>query len=299
MKDKKSKILALVAIVVVVASIGAYVYTSQQGTESTTKLETRTMTDMAGRTVEIPAEVNRVVTLFPPANQMVYTIAPDKLQKKLGIPVICITPRHSIEENKESFNLIGEVLGEEDRAEELVSYYDEKMEYLTDKTSNIPRNEKLSVYFAGGGPMGGSMLTTAGKDFIINEDIKIAGGINVAENLTGSALPFAEVPMEQIILWNPDVIIKGRVTRGSDMQSDPRWQGIKAVKDERVYEIPSYVHEWGYPTPEWIMGTMWLADKLYPKTANLNMINETKEFYSKFYHYNLTEEEVSEILNPK
>jgi iron complex transport system substrate-binding protein len=69
--NKKLKLLALVAIVVVVASIGAYVYTSQQGTESTTK-ETRTMTDMAGRTVEIPAEVNRVITLFPPANQMVY-----------------------------------------------------------------------------------------------------------------------------------------------------------------------------------------------------------------------------------
>jgi len=164
--NKKLKILALVVIVAVVAGIGVW-HISQEGLENPQKTETRTITDMAGRTVEIPVEVNRVVTLFPPANQMVYTIAPDKLQKKLGIPVICITPQHSIEENKESFNLIGEVLGEEDRAEELVSYYDEKVEYLTDKTSNIPRNEKLSVYFAGGGPRGGSMLTTAGKDWWI------------------------------------------------------------------------------------------------------------------------------------
>ena len=64
MIDKKLKILALVAIVVVVASIGAYVYTSQQGIESTTK-ETRTITDMAGRTVEIPVEVNRVIGTSP------------------------------------------------------------------------------------------------------------------------------------------------------------------------------------------------------------------------------------------
>ncbi|NIA09679.1 MAG: ABC transporter substrate-binding protein, partial [Nitrospiraceae bacterium] len=220
---------------------------------------------------------------------------PDKLQETLGIPVICVNPR-DYDGIKKTYQLLGEVLGEEDRAEELVSYYDEKVNYIIDKTSLIPDDEKERVYFAGGGLKGGSVLTTVGKNFIWHYNINVAGGINVAENLTGN---FNTVSIEQVIYWDPDVIITGRAKSASEeILSDPQWQDISAVRNGSVYVIPYYTHTWGYPTPEWIMGTMWLADKLHPETVELNMTVETKEFYSKFYHCDRSDEEVYEILHP-
>jgi iron complex transport system substrate-binding protein len=188
-------------------------------------------------------------------------------------------------------------LGEEDRADELVSYYNEKVNYITGKTSRIPENERVRVYFAGGGPKGGSVLTTVGKKFIWHDNINVAGGINVAENLTGY---FNTVSIEQVIRWDPEIIITGRAEGASeDILSDPKWQDISAVRNGRVYVIPSYTHTWGYPTSEWIMGTMWLADRLYPETVELDMTVETKEFYSKFFHCDISDEEVYEILHPE
>jgi iron complex transport system substrate-binding protein len=314
-----------------------------------------TITDMPGRTVTIPGEVNRVVTLYPPATKIIYTIAPDKLvgidsvsvgyegfreidpriedmpvvgtgsavnkevvlylspdviitvprsgssspdklQETLRVPFICVNPQ-DYDGIKKAYQLLGVVLGEEDRAEELVSYYDENVNYITDKTSLIPEDEKVRVYFAGGGPEGGSVLTTVGKNFIWHYNINLAGGINVAENLTGN---FNTVSIEQVIRWDPDVIITGRAESAyEEILSDPKWQDISAVRNGSVYVVPYYTHTWGYPTSEWIMGTMWLADRLYPEIVDLDMTVETKEFYSKFFRCDLSDEEVYEILHPQ
>ena len=353
---RKMKIRSILAFVLVAGILGVAIFTTGCVQEQTdTGMTVTTITDMAGRNVTIPAEVNSVVTLYPPATKIIYTIAPDKLvgidrvsvgyegfreidprikdmpvvgtgsavnnevvlslspdviitvprsgssspdklQETLGIPVICVNPRDH-DGIKKTHQLIGEVLGEEDRAEELVSYYNEKVNYITGKTSRIPENERVRVYFAGGGPKGGSMLTTVGKKFIWHDNINVAGGINVAENLTGY---FNTVSIEQVIRWDPEVIITGRAEGASeDILSDPKWQDIRAVRNGRVYVIPSYTHTWGYPTSEWVMGTMWLADRLYPEIVNLDMTVETKEFYSKFFCCDLSDEEVYEILHPE
>ncbi len=353
---RKMKISSILAFVLVAGILGMVIFTTGCVQEQTdTGMAVTTITDMAGRNVTIPAEVNRVVTLYPPATKIMYTIAPDKLvgidkvsvgyegfkeidprikdmpvvgtgsavnnevvmslnpdviitvprsgssppdklQETLGIPVICVNPRDH-DGIKKTHQLIGDVLGEEDRAEELVSYYNEKVNYITDKTSRIPEDEKARVYFAGGGPKGGSVLTTVGKKFIWHDNIHVAGGINVAENLTGY---FNTVSIEQVIRWDPEVIITGRAEGASeDILSDPKWRDIRAVRNGRVYVIPYYTHTWGYPTSEWIIGTMWLADRLYPETVELDMTVETKEFYSKFFRCDLSDEEVYEILHPQ
>jgi iron complex transport system substrate-binding protein len=198
-----------------------------------------TFIDQADRTVTIPGEVDRVVTLYPPATKIICTIAPDKLvgidsvsvgyegfkeidplikdmpvvgtgstlnnevvlslspdviitvprsgssspdklQETLGVPVICVNPR-DYDGIKKTYQLLGEVLGEGDRAEELVSYYDEKVNYIIDKTSLILDDEKERVYFAGGGPKGGSVLTTVGKNFIWHYNINVAGGMALGQ----------------------------------------------------------------------------------------------------------------------
>ncbi|VUT23944.1 MAG: Cobalamin-binding protein precursor [Candidatus Methanolliviera sp. GoM_oil] len=346
MKNKKLKILALVAIVAVVASIGVW-YVSQERLETTQKAETRMITDMAGRTVEIPATVERIVSVNPMATQAVFVVhGQDKLvgitlkmgRKKMeeiypkiknmpapmgpeglnieeilslkpdvvlskagtkwtgynkkmeeaGIPLVCIYPE-SPELLAESVRLIGDVLGKEKEAEDFASFYDKKMEYIRSNTQ-IPEDEKMKVYVAVP-----DKLTTAGGDWYQSYLIEDAGGINVAGSLMGG---WKTVSIEQILRWNPDVIVVVSYCSDSvdDILSNPRWQQINAVKNCRVYRIPRYIEAWDMPVPESILGTMWLSNKLYPEEVHFNMAEEMKTFYSKFYNYTITDEEIAQIL---
>jgi iron complex transport system substrate-binding protein len=52
-------------------------------------------------------------------------------------------------------------------------------------------------------------------------------------------------------------------------------------------------------SPEGIIGLLFMAKKLHPdKFSGLNMENEVREFYAKWYNYRLSNEEVNQILNP-
>lgn len=349
--NNKCKMLVLAAIIIIMAGIGLYaysIYVNQQESENTQKAETRTIVDMAGRTVEIPQDVNRIVTLDPMATQAVFVVnGQDKLvaltlkmgrekmeriypkikniqasighegglnveeiislnpdvvlskygtkwdgiNKKIeeaGISLVCIYPENP-ELLIESVRLIGDVLGREKEAENFASYYDEKMDYIRSNTL-IPSDEKIRVYLAAS-----DKLTTAGRDWYQSYLIENAGGINVAESFTGG---WKTVSIEEILRWNPDVIITVSYCTDSvdDILSDQRLQQINAVKNSRVYMMPRYLEAWDMPVPESILGTMWLSDKLYPEKIHFNMAEEMKRFYSKFYGYDLTDEEITYIL---
>ena len=357
-KDKKLKILALVAIVVVVASIGAYVYTSQQDTESATK-ETRTITDMAGRTVEMPVEVNRVIGTSPPTTMIVYMLAPDKLmgwnfkpggsymsskylnlpvvggwfgkqsanyenmismnpdivlegfttqgdlnttiierQQKFGeIPVVGVTATADITANEAPIRFLGEILGEEEKAAELISFYNKIMNDVNIRVSQIPESEKKRVYYAEG-PQG---LMTDPKGSTHSQLIELCGGINVAKCPLKKGMGMREVSIEQVLKWDPDVIIARDPIFYKNVFSNPLWQNVTAVKNHEVYLTPDAPFCW-FDRPHGanrIIGIPWTAKILYPERfEDLDLNSLTKEFYSKFYHYNLTDEEVYDILNP-
>ncbi len=84
--------------------------------------------------------------------------------------------------------------------------------------------------------------------------------------------------------------------------TDSKWAELKAVKDGKVYIRPSDPYSWfdGPPGANQIIGLYWTVKKLYPEqTADLDLNAKIKEFYSKFYHYDLTDDEVAQLLaNP-
>ena len=53
------------------------------------------------------------------------------------------------------------------------------------------------------------------------------------------------------------------------------------------------------PSTNTIIGIPWTATVIYPdQCTNIDMVSLTKEFYTKFYHYDLTDNEVQQLLNP-
>ena len=214
----------------------------------------------------------------------------DDVQEKTGIPTASIkSGGHEFEEMYETAELMGTILKREDEAQELISLVEEKIDKVRDVTSDIPDDEKPTVYFAARGAdpatYGGSITRTTN----FYEPLNIAGGINVAKDC-GAALKLGEVDVskEQIILWNPDIIIVSPHGLGKSFDdvgvilSDPDLQTVDAVKNHRVY-FSVYPFCCGTPQDRNLANMMYLAKLFHPEEfADLNVEEEGNEIYEGF-----------------
>ena len=196
---------------------------------------------------------------------------------------------------KREIRFYGDVLGEKARkiADSYCDEYDQKVKGVLAATSRIPVSARPKVYYiTGRGP-----FSTQGGNSLAYWLVDMAGGSLVSKDLGPG---FIEASMEQIIAWNPDIIvISMRVSSPDAIYNDPRWKGIRAVKERRVYVCPEGVFLWGHGSSEVHLFLMWLARVFHPdRFRELDVETATKDYYAHFYHYNLTTEEVKSILNP-
>ena len=74
--EKKSKIIILILDVLVIWGVVAHLFLTPSTVET---VGSKNITDMVGRTVQIPASVANVVATSPPMTTVIYMIAPEKL----------------------------------------------------------------------------------------------------------------------------------------------------------------------------------------------------------------------------
>jgi len=219
-----------------------------------------------------------------------------------GIAVVYLPSSSKFGDDKTQLQTYADALGPnaKAKADEYAKYFDEKRTMISSKTADIPDNERPSVYFAIQKP-----LETAGINSDISEEIRLAGGRSVTENL--SAGFGSDIVLEQLMEWNPDYIIIDHCRASStskppdetlsEMKTDSRFSSLKAIKNQHTYISPTGVMFWDGGQQQ-ILQLMWLAKLLHPDTfKDLDMNKELKEFYSKFFDYNLTDDEADRILN--
>ena len=217
-----------------------------------------------------------------------------------GIPVVCPYDGVTIPRNSEEFmrayqeeiRFYGLVLGKKAQkvAESYCSYYDEKMRSIVSITSKIPENRKPPVYYI----TGRNVFATQGGAGTSRWLLEMAGARMVSRDLNRN---FLDVTMEQVIAWDPEVILVGGLTTPDAIRNDPRWKGIRAVRENRVYTCPEGVFIWGHGSSEGHLFVLWLAKILHPdKFRSFDLIRETRAYFSRFYQYPLTEEEARRIL---
>lgn len=205
----------------------------------------------------------------------------------IGVPVVYLNT-NGFEDVDGALTVIGSVLGKTDRAEALVSYLDDHRSSLVDRTSTIPDSDRDNAYIAWKSPLS----TFAGGEF--HEDWANGAGCRFASTeLTGHR---QEVNLEQVIQWNPDVILLPNNGNPQAVLNDPEWKSIKAIKYSKVYRMPRFVGDWGSPVPEAILGMEWLANGTYHNVVDIDMVQETQEFYQTFYNYDMSEEQAREIM---
>lgn len=220
----------------------------------------------------------------------------DDLQKQLNIPVVKVDT--DLESTDKVYEFLGDCLGKQERAKELADYSRETLDKISKLVKKIPEDKKIKVYYA----EGATGLQTDISGNVHTEVLDFVSGKNVAdisETKTGS---MANVSMEQVLAWDPDIIFEGATASKGDFYnkvfSDPNWSNLKAVKNKKIYKIPALPFNVfdRPPSAARILGIEWLANLLYPEYVNLNINEETKVFYKKFYNYNLTDEDVQALL---
>lgn len=222
----------------------------------------------------------------------------DALQKQLGIPVILIDD--SFEMISKTYLFLGNLLHNESRGEELAKYCEETLNYAKEVAVSIPEENKIRVYYA----EESAGLNTDPKGSTHTRLIEIGGGINVADVKMNSGYGRVQVSMEQVLTWNPDLIIAciDNGFDGSDsynlILTDSSWAKIKAVQDKNVYQTPNIPFNWfdRPPSVNTIIGIKWVQYIMYPDKINYNIKEEAKKFYKLFYHIELTNEDIDYIL---
>lgn len=215
-----------------------------------------------------------------------------------GIPSVVLPDFSTLKGLRDAVGFEGAALGGDApaRAKAYQDYLDAKLAMVTAVTSTIPATQRPSVLAVDSAA--GGVIHVLGAGTIMNEWIGIAGGTNAAQSITGMAP--AEVSVEQILQWNPDVIVVGLPTDKQAITSDPRLRGVKAVADGKVLLNPAGTIIWMYYGSEEALNIQWAAKQLHPDLfPTLDIAAVTTDFYKQFFGYQLSSSDLDGILVPK
>lgn len=186
--------------------------------------------------------------------------AADELQRQTGIPVVSVRYRTQgfIDEGfHRAMRVFAEVVGAEERCEEILSYVEACKADLNDRTKDIPDADKLRAYTGA--------VTFNGRHgfaftYVNFPAFTAVNANNVAdaflESQTGEAASSAaesgtayigndgfEVDLEQIIAWDPDIIFldPGNMDLVNDEYANNPgfFDSLRAVREGQVYTMPS------------------------------------------------------------
>jgi len=214
------------------------------------------------------------------------------LQEQLNMPVIFIEA--TLDTMGEAYAKIGELIGDTKDTDKLAQYCGEVSEKADAVKAALTEEEKVTVYQA----LGDAGLSTNARGSFQGEVIDKVGGINVADLEVVSTGAGSEVSMEQVIGWNPDVIIVESAETYQLITTDKTWAELDAVKNGKVYKIPTapYSALGNPPSVNRVMGILWLGNILYPEQYGIDIIAELQKFYELFYHVTIDDNQTAQIL---
>ena len=218
-------------------------------------------------------------------------------QQKFGtIPVVAVNDTTNVEKVDSSITFMGEIIGAQDKAKQLTDFNDKYLNMVHDRASKLSDGDKKTVYYA----QGDDGLQTNPSHSTHGQLIDLIGGKNVADALNqGNTTGGIQVSIEQVISWNPDIIITNDQEFYDSIYNDSNWASINAVKNKEVYVSPQSPFKW-FDRPvgaNMIIGVPWTAKVIYPDDyKDIDMVSATKEFYSNFYHFDLSDDQAKQLL---
>lgn len=220
--------------------------------------------------------------------------AAERLARQTGLA--CVLVQGSLREHARQLREVGALLGLAERGETLARHADEVARLAHGVTAGLHEAARPRVYLG----RGANGLETGLAGSINVEVIEYAGGRNVAAQAGSGGL--ARVSMEQVLAWDPEVILTQEAGFAERVREDPLWRAVSAVRSGRVHCAPVLPFGWldGPPGVNRLIGVRWLLEKLHPGRVALQgaqpLEQAVREFHALFYGAQLTPAQLRALL---
>lgn len=205
-----------------------------------------------------------------------YRSAARRVQEQTGVPYVLVDGR--LADSAAQLRQVGRLLGVERRGEQLAAHAQAVLDLAQRLASRAagPR-----IYFA----RGRDGLETGLRGAIHTEVLQAAGGRNVADALGDGGL--ARVSLEQLLAWDPDMILGQDAAVLAHIRSDSGWRALRAVREGQVHGAPVLPFGWldGPPGVNRLLGLHWLLPLLYPDAGLPTPVAAARDFFSLFYGF--------------
>lgn len=162
-----------------------------------------------------------------------------KQLRDAGLTVFVLNVPAGVDQQKEMLKLLGNITDTEAKAEETISWMDEKLKAVSDKLAGLTEDKKLTVVDYS------EMGTTSGKGTNFDDLVTHAGLINpvAKEGMEG----WPQLSKEMIVKYNPDIInlpswyYDTKVSYdklSGTILNDKALAQVKAVQNKRLITIP-------------------------------------------------------------
>jgi iron complex transport system substrate-binding protein len=216
------------------------------------------------------------------------TIATDMnaISEAIAIPAVHITA--TFRSTPQAFRDLGALLGREEQGERLARFCEKALAQAEEIMGKAGGNKKDVLYCLG---PGGLNVLPAGTfhteilDWMANNKAVVD---NPSSRGSGN-----EANLEQILLWDPELILFGPDSVYGSVAGDPTWGQLRAVRTNNYYEVPQGPYNWmgSPPSINRYLGMLWLGKLLYPEYAGYDLYDEAAEYYRLFYGKELTREQ--------
>jgi iron complex transport system substrate-binding protein len=210
-----------------------------------------------------------------------------KTFEQVNVPVVYVDFELP-EQYTRDLTILGQLLGNADRAKKIDAYYKAQVDRVTGKTKNLKDADKPQVLLLQYAEKSGTTaFSVPPADWMQTLIVEMAGGRPIWKQASGQG-GWTIVNLEQIAAWNPDqvyIINYGGNSKDviAKLKTDPKWQSLKAIKDNKVYGFPGEYYTWDQPDTRWGLGLIWLATKIQPTLfGDVNINQEINQFYALY-----------------
>jgi iron complex transport system substrate-binding protein len=212
----------------------------------------------------------------------------DAVQKQTGIPYVLLDGR--VLSLSTTYEKLGHLIGRDAEGADFADYCNQTLAVVTNSIAFVTADKRPKVYYARG-PNG---LTTGLGGASQMESIELLAR-NAGGGIQGG---LADVTVEQVRQWEPDVIVATDADFAARVGDDPSWAAVKAVRERRVYRIPRLPFGWldAPASANRLLGLWWLGKLLYPNHFKQDLREITRDFYAKFYHVTPSAQQIERLL---
>lgn len=210
----------------------------------------------------------------------------NEIQEKTGIPVVMFYTGNYVtdsEKIQDTLLMLGEILNKEQRAKDLIAYFDAVEADLKKRVAGLSAEE--TVYVGGVSYNGVHGLDGTDPTYYPFAVLNIKNA--AAEVTSVSQTGYAQISKEKLLEWDPEIIFVDLNTMEAaggggiyELQNDPAYKGLSAVKSGKVFAVNPHT-SMGTNHETSMANAYYIGTILYPEQfSDIDQAKKADEIYT-------------------